>query len=1178
MSKSYKIIIGGAVALAGISAIGVLAVMAGIGWDEVAGMAAVLMHVRGFMTLSLGVALVCIVLAIEWNSILNYWRIKSFSLRQVEYVHPRLPSGFEIVSTNLLSLAFLLLSVQFISLVYAMSFSLFASTVETNGMISGAAADFDNDGDLDYVTGNYNGPTSVVFDQYMNDGNFSFTHSAFMITTYLKNVAGGDLNGDGRPDIIYATNFWPAVGQLFKGTMGASTFTLEQIAGTYFFGNVDLKDIDNDGDLDIVGAELGGHSVFLNDGHGNFTAANSTLGANGRIALADLNSDGYPDVAWVNVITVKTYINSGTGAFVPLSSVPTVATLQDVKTADFDGDGDIDVVTADDQNIIVWGNDGNGNLAALSSIPYGGGTSPGHMAPGDMDNDGDIDVIVGGKDNLTGNKIFVNDGAGTLTLSSTQSEAGDQTQDITAGDFDGDGDLDYIAGNTFGEVNRYYKNDQAATLPNTAPTAPNGFTALRISGGNGSGTVRLSWGSGSDTQTATRMLQYQLKVGTGSNSNNIVSGAQASPNYVSRQMPNGQSKTMLLKNLLCGDTYYWNVATVDTGYKTAWGTEAQFTISADCATVSNSTAAEADTGGGLSWTTIKQGTVKKEEEAGAIEGTITLMAFLDSNRNGKKEKNEIYGFEGLPVRVRGTDIGGGAADVSGTISGDGSVKLKVKASDGAGYFIGFDTGSTVIEGYRATVKSMSGVMLGAGQNLSREFGFRRKIMLQYRPCLSIGGRPETNLAVSNDNVALLGRLVDAYGNRITEGMDFGGQLVNRKTFQALLKKTQCSAEIMTSPNPLAPISRSEAVDLVAAATWAETETGSGDDALPEDLKAEDALSAPYLKLKRLKILPASFVRKLNGPAGVTPAETAELLTRAAMINGKIWLIEPDYDLEEETPSGNPTFLSLIGGFTRPQCLSKDLRRAENLAFTDMTPDDPWYADLRTLSMYGVKNGDGRVLWLIPGTAKATEFGVEKGESKLRGREAASLLETLRAMLLITCRTPDTAKEVTARLLGGETIREAGSGERRIPRDRISNRQRTAEFDSRVLYRSQDREREFELSLFSYAPGLLRKDFRDARGNLTIDEAAELMASALGGYGLKQGLIKPDKIYEKVLELRAALNEEFDKIGGEEGNRIFTREMLVKFLGTVVSERMLDGETTGAMPVGEMWWERVRGNK
>ncbi|MFA5800592.1 MAG: VCBS repeat-containing protein, partial [Candidatus Peribacteraceae bacterium] len=462
-------------------------------------MAQTIVHVRGFLTLSLGIALVCIVLAVEWNAVLNYWRIQRISLREVEWMHPRLPSGFEIISTNLLSLAFLLLSVQFIAVVYAMSFTLFASTTETNGTVSGVAADFDADGDMDYVAGNSNGVTPVDFDQYLNNGSFSFTHSAFTTNIYLRKVAAGDFNGDGRPDIVYVRQ-GGGTADLYKGTMGAATFVTQLIGIPYYFLDIALSDIDNDGDLDAVGPETGGHSVFLNDGHGNFTTAASTLGASGKIALADLNSDGYLDIAWALSLSVKTYINSGTGAFIPLSSVPTVATLQDVQTADFDGDGDIDVVSADDSNIIVWGNDGAGNLSALSSIPYGGGTSPGRMALGDMDNDGDTDVIVGGKDNLTGNKIFVNNGAGTLTLSSTQGEASDFTQDITAGDFDGDGDLDYIAGNSFGQVNRYYKNDQAATLPNTAPSAPNGLTVVRVTGGNGSGSVRLSWGSGSDTQ------------------------------------------------------------------------------------------------------------------------------------------------------------------------------------------------------------------------------------------------------------------------------------------------------------------------------------------------------------------------------------------------------------------------------------------------------------------------------------------------------------------------------------------------------------------------------------------------------------------------------------------------------------------------------------------------------
>ncbi|MFA5799919.1 MAG: hypothetical protein WC840_03080, partial [Candidatus Peribacteraceae bacterium] len=306
------------------------------------------------------------------------------------------------------------------------------------------------------------------------------------------------------------------------------------------------------------------------------------------------------------------------------------------------------------------------------------------------------------------------------------------------------------------------------------------------------------------------------------------------------------------------------------------------------------------------------------------------------------------------------------------------------------------------------------------------------------------------------------------------------------------------------------------------------------------------------------------------------------ILRAAMSMGKIGLVPPTYDGEEEMMI-EPTFLALLPALEAPACLLQKAERAISMRFKDVPPGEALYPDVRMLLTYGVENSEGKTLWLLPGTRDFTEYGVEKGEGVFEGGESASVVETLRSLLLLTCRPPETAMEVTKTLLTGKRKTVAGSPEQWVTRDRVSNLERGPGFASRVLYRSQDHERAYDLSLFTYAPGLLRKETRDTLSPLTVEEGAELLASALLGVAVKEGVVSPVEAEGKAGVIAEALQAEFLKRTSvtwrEEGlarSTLFTREMLIEFLATVLTGRTERGvETEMDLPVGELWWERIR---
>jgi hypothetical protein len=190
-----------------------------------------------------------------------------------------------------------------------------------------AIGDVNGDGVPDLVVTNEcvdencaNGSVSVLLGN--GDGTFQAAVSYGSGGVYAGPVAIGDLNGDGKPDLILANdcsdNACTTVSVSVLLGKGDGTFqTASSTPGPPGAGEgggwqLALTDFNGDGKLDVAFA--GGDTLLLGNGDGTFQAPFS-LGAYGLgIAAADLNHDGNPDVAVVGGSTVTILLNISTGA------------------------------------------------------------------------------------------------------------------------------------------------------------------------------------------------------------------------------------------------------------------------------------------------------------------------------------------------------------------------------------------------------------------------------------------------------------------------------------------------------------------------------------------------------------------------------------------------------------------------------------------------------------------------------------------------------------------------------------------------------------------------------------------------------------------------------------------------------------------------------------------------
>jgi hypothetical protein len=270
-------------------------------------------------------------------------------------------------------------------------------------------------------------------------------------------VAIGDLTGDGLPEIVSANRYGPHLA-IFRN-LGEGAFEqppkiipTSEVETEYPY-DVDLGDLDRDGDLDIVvtcNYDPGIVLLLFNDGAGNFDRISdiSPGGKSFNSVLVDLDGkDGLDLVVSRNSAQdLAIYLNYGDGNFGLQGTAPAGADPKAIRAADLNGDGKPDVVTANDSAgvITVFLGDGAGGLSLDQT--YAAGKGPRELVLPDLDSDGKPDVVVAGGKGSTIVTRFYGSGDGKLA-DREDFESGPRPNSVDAGDFDLDGNADVAVAN-----------------------------------------------------------------------------------------------------------------------------------------------------------------------------------------------------------------------------------------------------------------------------------------------------------------------------------------------------------------------------------------------------------------------------------------------------------------------------------------------------------------------------------------------------------------------------------------------------------------------------------------------------------------------------------------------------------------------------------------------------------
>jgi hypothetical protein len=281
-----------------------------------------------------------------------------------------------------------------------------------------AAGDLNGDGKLDFAAAKYGGDSVTVVTRKADGSGWDAATTAGSTGSNPTSIAIGDLDGDGKPDIATANAYPGNSVTVITRKSDGSGWNAPTTAGVTDMNPrcVAIGDLNGDGRPDLVtsnvndGTSPGSLTVITrkSDGSGWDAPVKISLAQIEpySVAIGDLNGDGKADLVTANIgstsVTVIARKSDGSGWATPEEIPGTGLEPWSVAIGDLDGDGQPDIATVDQSGdtvtMIARKSDGSGwnaphTVASTSRAPQA-------VAIGDLTGDGLLDIVASGKGSL----------------------------------------------------------------------------------------------------------------------------------------------------------------------------------------------------------------------------------------------------------------------------------------------------------------------------------------------------------------------------------------------------------------------------------------------------------------------------------------------------------------------------------------------------------------------------------------------------------------------------------------------------------------------------------------------------------------------------------------------------------------------------------------------------------
>jgi hypothetical protein len=323
-------------------------------------------------------------------------------------------------------------------------------------------ADVNKDGNRDLLVINGGSNNLSV---YLGDGKGGFSQangSPFPAGTSPNDIAVGDFDGDGNPDVAIANHGVKTVTVLLGNGKGQFSFAPGSpfnVPSNPHPHGIAVADFNGDKKLDLAVDSWGENKVLVMFGKGDGTfqtpGVKFEVGKHPyeRLRAADLNEDGNPDIItsdW-DGSSVSVLFGDGKGHFSRKDTAVPESPFG-IAIGDFNGDHHLDIAIAhysgqgtdpSKNGLSVLYGDGKGNFTLAKGSPFPVGHYPPTIAAGDLNGDSIIDLALPNyqEDKIT---VYLGGRNGIALAGYSPIRVGHGPECVAIGDLNGDNKADLV--------------------------------------------------------------------------------------------------------------------------------------------------------------------------------------------------------------------------------------------------------------------------------------------------------------------------------------------------------------------------------------------------------------------------------------------------------------------------------------------------------------------------------------------------------------------------------------------------------------------------------------------------------------------------------------------------------------------------------------------------------------